>query len=258
MFDNLKMDPEDALDWQANLVVIDTLLEQIGSINQALMTNLSASEKSALRALRADLLENLEQTDSMNILLFGQYLTDAADLIDGYESDNNSITTDADNDANEKLLNAIWLQTGALNQTPSANQQQTIEAIATQCLETGGQAVLWARTWYYTLTGQLIELEEDCNEERNSIKVESADIFLKASPNPARDYLLLYPSEGVFGQAVRITLFDITGRVVLEQEAPAGTAYIYLQTGKLPTGVYQLRVAEQGQPVKTVKAVLQH
>lgn len=63
-------------------------------------------------------------------------------------------------------------------------------------------------------------------------------------PNPATDYLVLQAPD-VSPKQVNIRLMDMTGRVVLEQHSVVSGS-IRLDVQRLPAGVYQLRVLEEG------------
>jgi len=73
--------------------------------------------------------------------------------------------------------------------------------------------------------------------------------------NPASDQVLLYPSEYVEVEDLKISMFTVAGQAVPVRWS-GGTFFQAVQLGPLPAGVYFLHIQAKGKP-NTLKVVKQ-
>lgn len=64
-------------------------------------------------------------------------------------------------------------------------------------------------------------------------------------PNPARDRITI-KAEAAFEKNAKYSLYDVTGRLLLEQPLPAGRKEAVLSVGSMGAGLYYLVVSRQG------------
>ncbi|MBL7781724.1 MAG: hypothetical protein JNM22_10950 [Saprospiraceae bacterium] len=144
--------------------------------------------------------------------------------------------------ANEKTVNAIYLQTAAQGLPVSAAQQTTLAAIAVQCPTDGGDAVFKARSLYAGIDWTtFFEVADACggssfqqgSEERN-IDAENAGMpyMVQIIPNPASDQfqVLLSVPEGFDGFVI---MSDLSGKIIQKVQISASETIQFIPSAGL-------------------------
>ena len=164
-------------------------------------------------------------------------------------SQNNSLSGTGDYRTNEKTVNSIYLQTVAVgNNTFSASQLVSLQAIAAQCPLSGGEAVFRARD-ILTLTQNAPIFYNNVATCGNSFRpAQNRDPefqnngFVKINPNPASENSVVqyaFVSEGI---ERRLLLFNIFGQLVANILLQDLEGEVALSTHALPSGVYHFVV----------------
>lgn len=162
---------------------------------------------------------------------------------------------------NRKDALLIYAQTiGRGNYLLSPSQAATISAIAHQCPSVGGSAVYIARTLYQLFEEKSFNDESICEaEERKSpeIQVPIADDSANFSivPNPASEYVV-FAFHSMTDQAVSITISNISGQVVLTQEAYPDQHFFQIPLFGLINGVYFCQVSMKDGKISTRKLII--
>jgi len=92
-------------------------------------------------------------------------------------------------------------------------------------------------------SGSIIPILAQRPAERNSLTV---------YPNPAKDYIIVELMTGNVSGAI-IRLFDNQGRPVRTVEMPAKQQHYVLQVKDLQTGIYYLKVEQNGKTLESKK-----
>ncbi len=103
------------------------------------------------------------------------------------------------------------------------------------------QAITEATTVFNGTTG---------TEETNNIDKANLHVF----PNPAAD-LIIIQAKALLEQSLKVSLADLSGRVVLTKDFPQGSTICHLETETLYSGTYFLSLND-GHSVKTFKVVI--
>lgn len=148
---------------------------------------------------------------------------------------NAAITTDLAIDTNHKLVNNIVLSLLAAD-TLATGDLTTLEAIAAQCPQEGGDAVYEARAMVSYFTGvqfdnsACIGGEERENEMANTVAVENITIY----PNPATNMVIV---QGAPEDAV-VNITDYLGRLIHSGKLQSSQ----IELASFQSGVYTLQV----------------
>ena len=169
----------------------------------------------------------------------------------------NSISPQAQWETNEKTLNEIFLNTAFVDQIPDSIEAAQIRQIAQQCAADGGPAVVRARAWHYSLTGERIEVTCGGVIEReiNDAPIQQVQILI--SPNPAQNRILVQLNRSVAPNS-RLEIFDATGKLQQVVEVPEHGTSTETSTVNLSNGIYFCRLNEGGRLVATAKFSVQH
>lgn len=167
----------------------------------------------------------------------------------GLLSQNGALTGNAPYQANEIAVNSIFLQTTAIgNLTLSGPQITTLEAIASQCPLTGGEAVLRARA-LLELNGNTPLIYNDgtlCNAQRPSGGRDEAATtegsFIKVYPNPVSNLLTIEYAQKNRNNSAVFLLFDATGRLIYSCELIGSEGKTLIDVQSLPDGIYMYSV----------------
>ena len=146
----------------------------------------------------------------------------------------------------------------------SSEDLQKVSAIAYQCVEEGGTAVIMARAIYKSYDNAFIDDNLLCNPSFNPIisKVvkdpkQSDAIDLDVFPNPAQDNVnLMVTSNGKVPFEIVVT--NYTGTIIKKINNNGLESPIYtLNTQGLPSGIYFCRVRSDNGFVITKKLIIQ-
>lgn len=226
------------------LVILDSLVQDgADPANQSAQRDTLEQQISTAQATLRDIYEdNLDaRTDSVSV--FQQVL--------------NSISPQAQWETNEKTLNEIFLNTAFVDQIPDSIEAAQIRQIAQQCAADGGPAVVRARVWHYSLTGERIEVTCDGVIEREASNAPIQQVHILISPNPAQNRILVQLNDSVASNS-RLEIFDATGKLQQVVEVPEHGISTELSTVNLSNGIYFCRLKEGGLLVATAKFSVQH
>ncbi len=145
-----------------------------------------------------------------------------------------------------RLLGDNWREGRSENLSDSWGYKPYVEDID----ELAVVAFLQDRT-----TGQIIDAAVKYKDPTVGIMNPASEIRgLNVYPNPARSYL--YVNLGTSTeQSGRIELLDVNGRIVLQQQVPAGYQLIQLDIDQMNPGVYFLRWIESEKTMGTSKLI---
>jgi hypothetical protein len=165
---------------------------------------------------------------------------------------------------NERTVNEIWLSTYVKGLDPISSQVQYINSIAEQCPVSGGNAVYAARSFMQQVSRDSLLFWEDYDrcllagfDVRKTDGEEIADLinaYIKVYPNPAAHFVNIeYKKEGQ--GCIHIILSSLTGQVVKSEDL-CDTNLKVLEVSNLGTGVYYLRIFEEGQLIHQEKLII--
>jgi hypothetical protein len=200
-----------------------------------------------------DLDEQMQAGDSINQTTYGSVLTQRASAqtqmeqywtslkqsrqqqIQNLLQYNAAITTNLTIDANHKLVNNIVLSLLAAD-TLAAGDLTTLEAIAAQCPQEGGDAVYEARAMVSYFTGVQFDNSACIGvEERENIMANAAfDAPIAIFPNPASNMIII---QGAPEDAL-VNITDYLGRVVHSGKLQS----TQIELASFQSGVYTLQV----------------
>lgn len=246
---------EDALKASADL---DVLSAQVISDINGLMEDISDVDM----AIEQDGLTEALKLQKKVLLLHLQdlyYIYDSVQMVYGNQvalglelayNLNESVTAVQSYEANEKMVNQIHLVSlMQLGGSLSESQVAILQSIAQQDPDQGGSAVYVALgmlpecarpSVFYEYSaisdGRILESSQLIEDRNNTITTQE-ELGLSISPNPVRSFLVVRNPAGRSGI---LTLFDISGRLLLQQHFTGLETRINLSAG-LPSGVYFLQ-----------------
>jgi len=156
---------------------------------------------------------------------------------------NGTLADSAAYQANEKLVNQIFLQTLALGNTEFTEAQITaLASIAEGCPLSDGEAVLRARAMLNILEGEPAVYDDFVicygGERSDKLKKQTpSGQSLKLYPNPTSDAVTVEYS-GLASSDQRLVLFNVFGQSVMEITLPEGQGSVQVSLSTLPAGVY--------------------
>jgi hypothetical protein len=147
-----------------------------------------------------------------------------------------------------EIYNRSWLLD---NTAFSAADTAVLLAIALQHPADGGEAVYTARVMLGITVDDATGNYSYRLAEPESIPVIAADVF----PNPAATQVTV---KGNFNEAdvLTFTLVDLTGRVVTNQQLPAGNSTINVDLSTLQNGAYLYQITVNGAMVQSERLVI--
>ena len=222
-------------------------------------------------SIEVDSVALLAQLNSLldSLLYFQAYGYDQARVIVGSRSvalgdiltDNNGISIDSIYESNEQLANYIFLETVALGiDTFTQFQIDKLLAVANQCPLAGGDGVFKARS-LYSLADPLVKYDDEifCGAEpearpQHILQPQLPEGF-RLIPNPANDELTVLLSEPL-GQSGHFVAFNLRGQVQMERQLDAGEAAFFVNTSRLPAGIYYCTIRCGGSAQKNQKLII--
>jgi hypothetical protein len=171
---------------------------------------------------------------------------------------NNSIATENIIEANEKSINAIYLQTLAKdNYVLSANQQSIVTAIASQCPLIGGSAVSKARTLYTlyatanfnddALCGFAVVAKTQANTTKKPQATKNEQVLIY--PNPTQGILYIQINNDNVSELI---IRDISGRILKQANF---NSQVEISTEDIPNGLVFCEI-RQGKQLLDVKRIV--
>ncbi|MEZ4941598.1 MAG: right-handed parallel beta-helix repeat-containing protein [Saprospiraceae bacterium] len=195
-------------------------------------------------------------------LLLDQWEAAIVTAATAVRTDNNAINCPGQPCANEQYLYDLFLETQVTSpRVLSTGEEAQVKAIAETCPSEGGPAVYLARSWYFLLTG--IILENNCSgplpvtERRENRQLEPTLEFTIV-PNPTRDWVAVkFPD---MDEATEICIRDSWGRIVKDiQTSGSPQNEIQLSTTELVSGCYTVSlVSASGKLIFCKKLVVVH
>jgi len=192
---------------------------------------------------------NLGEPDDTAYINFYNYLTnrnvrdfiEVQELIDENNinqalMDNGAIVAQNVIEANKQYVNEIYLSSFAENKYFTESQQQTLEAIAMLTPYIGGDAVYTARVML-GINPNTYQLPYRKGHFNDTAIVITSENPVMVYPNPAQSQLTVEFLHALETADV-FTLYDITGRKVLEQTLNPGTLKLNINVSGLYNGVY--------------------
>jgi PKD repeat protein len=164
--------------------------------------------------------------------------------------------------ANRKTVNQVYLQTiGTGRYTLTPQESSRLLSVATQCLFTGGDAVVEARSLFNALSSISVIFNnevlcgiEEGSEERSRPTVAASTTFKALLiPNPARDAVQLIVPEAAQEVNLQVQLLTQTG--TLQKRAVVTNGGQITLDGLLP-GLYLCRVTLPDNRTQTIKLIV--
>ena len=220
-----------------SLALLDSLLMFAAtSADSSLLINQRIAKRSELEATlyNIDSLQNL--ADTIISIKAGQLM-----------NYNQNISNDFLPVVNEKTVNRIYLESLLGSNTFfDSNQFQTLLAVANQCPNKGGQAVIWART---LLEKEQIRSFDDDNLCTNGLYFKSKTNILPSfqteklliAPNPAKETAKVIWKNEAMANVLRI--YRIDGSLVRTIPLMENNSFIELNVSLWPKGVYLLHLS---------------
>lgn len=163
---------------------------------------------------------------------------------------------------NRRDVLKIYAQTiGQNNYLLSAAQAATIDAIAHQCPEEGGSAVLLAQAIQLMVAPEDFDDEILCRggrERDQNGKVSGSEFGVEMIPNPASTEVMIVLPTDFAASDVHIALINVSGQTVLEKHSVEGQAIVQLPLSNLPDGLYLCQVRAEGIGTSVHKLVVKH
>lgn len=157
------------------------------------------------------------------------------------QTQNNSLTGTGDFRTNEKTVNDIYLQTVAIgNNTFSAPQLVSLQAIAAKCPLSNGEAVLRSRALLQLLQGAPADYDDlsICGGgERSSQKKMTGQSSIRVYPNPANDVLSI-DFQGIGEISGQFLMFNALGQIIKEIALHSNDGTTQLPLHGFSDGVY--------------------
>lgn len=182
----------------------------------------------------------------------GQYL--AAKILNNSAPVSTSIEQNK-NDLNTQLINKLLNNSYGY----STSEVQLIEKIAYMCPLTEGNAVYQARTLLQIVMEEYIEFSDNCegdvkggnfrlaNQESDEEEFNSNTFVLFPNPNNG-EFNLLYTTDNVTN-GVKISVMDISGKVVYSQMLEKEINLAAIKTQNLSDGVYHISITDNKENV---------
>ncbi len=148
---------------------------------------------------------------------------------------------------NEFQLNSIGLTMKLENRdTLTEDEVEIIESIASQCIYEGGKVVIRARNLYHFYINDSIDFEDStfCGYSYRSAHHIAENQYIISNaihiyPNPANNLLtLVYTGDTNGGSSINLSIFDPTGRSVLNKSLNGTTGRYYIDISELNEGIY--------------------
>jgi len=178
-----------------------------------------------------------QQLDSLREAFHDDFKT----LLNQIEQDNSSLSDTHVYEENFKDVQQIWLEAyGRVDGEWTSQEKAALEAIANQCPDEGGVAVLWARGLLYASDeAYSFDDESICNTGARVTNVfETAPSMLAIQPNPTDGLVhVTLPQEGTY----HARIFNSIGSLVQEQNLNGGQQTIRFKQG-LSAGAYWIRI----------------
>ena len=231
-----------------------------------------ASQEQQMGALWADMLALMEGTDQSQAAqdLFESKRQQLETLRNTRDADYNQLLSNwatvnatlPETEAhvfNQKRLNALLLDMRSRNpMTLTAAEQTMLQEVASQCLFSGGPAVLQARQ-LLSLQGEFT-WDDDvlCGERGQDVSAKPPVLSaVQVLPNPnGGSFQILLPAS-VPAEGAQAFLYDMTGRLLRQQNLRSANERFDTE-GKMPPGIYLLEVRDAaGTRVGVVKVNIQ-
>jgi hypothetical protein len=235
---------------RADLATFETQLEQgLGQLAQteALLntSGLSQQDSITLAAQRNSIKQGLVNITIQRENKLNTIANTRLSVSNSMLTQNNNLTGTGDFRTNEKTVNDIYLQTVAVgNNTFSAVQLVSLQAIAAQCPLSGGEAVLRARDML-TLTqdapifyNNVTNCGSNLRPSENRAPELPINGFVKMNPNPASGNTVIQYTFASEGLERNLLLFNLFGQQVAKVILPDLEGEVALSTQTLPSGVY--------------------
>lgn len=227
------------------------------------LINATGQDSIALAAERVVLFQDIDSLTNGNAILLDNILAQRTLNADAVSTDLDSIAATLIFEQNEKIVNRIFLETIAVGQAGfSSGQIYSLESIASQCPEEGGNAVFKARSILAVINENTLFDDDEFNcipvEERNRDQVQAAESILQEFrfyPNPAKNQIMLEWPSTLSGEGA-VVLFDLTGREKLRRTLIFDDHKTLLQTNTLPAGIYLCKVIKGNVAIYTEKIIL--
>ncbi len=244
----------------------DSLMQQkmneIRSIEGQLI-NATGQDSIMLAAERVVLFQDIDSLTIGNAILLDNILAQRSLNAVAVATDLDTISATLIFEQNEKIVNRIFLETIAIGQAGfSSGQIDSLESIASQCPEEGGNAVFKARSILAVINENTLFDDDEFNcipvEERNRDQARVAESILlefKLYPNPAKDEIMLEWPSNLAGEGT-VVLFDLTGREKFRRALIFDNHKTLLQTNTLPAGIYLCKVIKGNVVIYTEKIIL--
>lgn len=198
-------------------------------------------------------------------LLAEQFSTLLEGTAANLQTENNSIVCNDQPCLNEQYLRDLFLETRVVNPRGLTFSEQTqIRTIATTCPGEGGPAVFLARSWHYSLVGEIVT--DSCSSPLPGSLLEERsmenDLFevtrLTVLPNPA-DARTSIAIPALSNEA-QLFIVDACGRTVQHRTIPANEGReVTFTTERLPSGIYIIVLrSEVFNSISPVKLIVNH
>lgn len=168
--------------------------------------------------------------------------TDFDQLLSTWTTVNATLPEDAVHVFNIKRLNALLLDLRTRNQmTFTTPELSMLEEVAEQCLFSGGQAVLQARTLLSILGSESTWDDVVLCSERGQAATPSQFNELLIAPNPNDGTFQLMIPKGIASEGAQVFVYDMSGRLLHQLNLQSNSARLDL-TDKVHPGLYLLEV----------------
>ncbi|MFN0215172.1 MAG: zinc-dependent metalloprotease family protein [Saprospiraceae bacterium] len=220
-------------------------------LTEALLDNPSLSQQDSItlaaqrNSIKQDLANINTQRESKLDSLNNVRISFASPLY----AQNAGLSGTGDYRVNEKMVNAIFLETMALgNTTFSSTQLAYLQAIAVQCPLSGGEAVQRARDML-ALAQDAPAFYNDATTCGNSMRPPQKGVsrtqegeFVRISPNPASESVVINYTFASDVVEKRMLLFNVGGQQVANILLPELEGEVTMPIKSLPSGVYHFIV----------------
>ena len=172
---------------------------------------------------------------------------------------NNSVIPANIIEQNQQTFNTIYLAHLDSGAVYSEADHSNLNAIAAQCSEEGGNAVIQSRNLLMQIHNQIIEFENECDisipEARQMFVVEEDSHNIRLYPNP-NNGLMTLECNLLDTENGEISIYDITGKLIRTYILAFGTKKVSIDAQLLDVGIYLYDIVINGKKIRTNKLTI--
>ena len=225
-------------------------LDQLAQMEVYLsLPDLSQQDSISLTAQRNAIQQTLANLNTLRNSKLSNLASARISTANTLHTQNYSMNGTGDYRINEKMVNAIYLETIALGSVEfSSSQLASLQTIAAQCPLSGGEAVLRARDILALVPDAPIFYNDATNcgigfraSEARNLEIIDKD-FVNINPNPASESAQIQYSFVSKTVGKRLLLFNLFGQIVSDIPLVDQNGEALLPTYTLPSGMYHFIV----------------